>query len=126
MGVEQTATFAAGAVLPWPALMERMAGRGIPMQLRMIDGLPAFPDEEPPAEWRELRAGTAAGMVTLRRTPAGASVVVWGNADPAVVTAAHALLWAVADVTGGRVETPAGCLSAAEFARSVGLPEVAD
>jgi hypothetical protein len=121
MGLEQTVTVPAGAALPWAALAERLAARGVPVQLRMIDGLPAFPDEQPPDDWRELRAGTAAGMVTLRRTPAGVGVVVWGNADPSLQAAANALLWAVADAGGGRVETPAGPRSADEFAREAGL-----
>ena len=40
----------------------------------------------------------------LRRTPAGAGVVVWGNADAALHAAADAVARAVAAVTGGRVE----------------------
>src|SRR5437763_2736387 len=117
MGVERTATFAAGAVLRWPALVQRMAGRGIPMQMRMIDGLPAFPDEEPPVEWRELRVGGDAGMVTLRRTPEGVSCVTWGSAEGGLRRLWDAVAWALADVGGGRVVTPDGPLAADEFAR---------
>lgn len=129
MGLEQTVTVPAGAALPWGALAERLAARGYPVQVRMIDGLPAFPDELPPDDWRELRVGTPAGMVTLRRsdpaapgTPAGVGVVVWGNAGPELYAAANALLWAAADVTGGRVQTPDGSRTADEFARASGLP----
>jgi hypothetical protein len=122
MGVEQTVTLPAEAALPWTTVGSRLAGQGFPVQLRMIDGLPALPDEAPTADWRELRVGTAAGMVTLRRTPTGVGVVVWGNADPALLAAANSLLWAVAEVAGGRVETPAGPVTAAEFARAVPLP----
>ena len=70
---------------PWPRFQELAAAGGLPLQLRMIDGLPAFPDEEPPAEWQELRLGLPAGMVTLRREPEGLRVIVWGNADQALL-----------------------------------------
>ena len=108
--------------MPWTVLIERLAGRGFAVQLRMIDGLPAFPDEDPPANWRELRAGTPAGMMTLRRTPTAVTVVTWGTADPALRAAANAFVWAVADVAGGRVETPAGLVTAADFVRTVAVP----
>jgi hypothetical protein len=126
MGVEQTVTLPAGIAVPWTAVAERLAARGYPVHLRMIDGLPAFPDEEPPTDWRELRAGTPAGMVTLRRTATGVSIVTWGTDDPALRAAANALVWAVADVTGGRVETPGGPVTAAEFARTADLPWAGD
>src|SRR4051794_32259937 len=103
MGVEQTVTLPGDKHLPWAALNERLAGRGYPVQLRMIDGVPAFPDEEPATDWRELRAGTPAGMVTLRRSTSGISVIVWGNADPALAMAANAVVWAVADAGDGKV-----------------------
>jgi len=48
----------------------------------MIDGELAFPDEEPPANWHELRLGTAEGLaVTVRRESNRVVFVVWGNAD---------------------------------------------
>jgi|SRR6516164_3625113 hypothetical protein len=47
--------------------------------VRMIDGLPAFPDEEPPADWRELRVALPTGMVTLRRVDGGIQLVTWEN-----------------------------------------------
>ena len=122
MGVEQTVTVPAGAALPWAAVVERLAAHGGAAPLRMIDGLPAFPDEQPPDDCKELRVGTPAGMVTLRRTATGVGVVVWGNAGPDVHVAANALLWAVADVGGGRVETPGGPVDAAAFARTAPLP----
>lgn len=50
--------------------------------LRMIDGLPAFPDEEPPSDWRELRVALPAGMVTLRRVEGGVQLVTWENVGP--------------------------------------------
>ena len=50
--------------------------------LRMIDGLPAFPEEEPPVNWRELRVALPAGMVTLRRVEGGVQFVTWENVGP--------------------------------------------
>jgi hypothetical protein len=122
MGLEQTATVPAGVLPTWSAVAGRLAVRGFAVQVRMIDGLPAFPGEEPPDDWCELRAGTPAGMVTLRRTPAGVGVVVWGNAGPDLQRAANAFLWAVADAAGGHVETPGGPVGAAEYARTADLP----
>jgi hypothetical protein len=44
----------------------------------MIDGELAFPDEEPPEDWRELRIGTPEGMmVTIRRERDRVVLVVW-------------------------------------------------
>jgi hypothetical protein len=129
MGVEQRVIIPPGAALPWSALAGRLAAHGFAVQLRMIDGLPAFPDEEPTDDWRELRVGTPAGMVTLRRgdpaapgTPAAVAVVVWGNAGPELQRAANALLWASAAVAGGRVETPSGPVPADQFAQTADLP----
>ena len=39
------------------------------MQMRMIDGELALPDETPPDGWRELRVAAPEGMVTIRRAP---------------------------------------------------------
>jgi len=50
-----TATFAEGQAPSWPAVCALLARRGYPVQMRMIDGQPAFPDEAPPDDWREVR-----------------------------------------------------------------------
>jgi len=83
--------------------------------------LPAFPDEEPSAEWRELRVGTGAGMVTVRRAPGVLTCVVWGNADPALNAAFAKVIWACAAAGGGTIDTPAGGVAAEAFAREAGL-----
>jgi hypothetical protein len=106
----------------WPAVAELLGRHGFPVQMRMIDGELAFPDETPPAAWRELRFGTPAGMVTLRREADGVALVTWGNADDALRRAWHALAWACAEVTGGRVATPQGAVGAAEFRSVADLP----
>lgn len=116
MGVELKVEFAEGAGPLWPAAGELLARRGFPVQMRMIDGQLAFPDEAPPEGWRELRLGTAAGMVTLRREPGGVALVIWGNADAPLMQARNALAWACAEATGGRVLTESGRVSAGDFA----------
>jgi len=75
----------------WEAIRSELTRLGFEPTIRMIDGLPAFPDEMPGDEWRELRLGFPAGMVTLRRGAGNLSCVVWGNADPALMAAWEAL-----------------------------------
>jgi hypothetical protein len=67
MGMEQRVTFSGDAPPLGPAVAELLGARGVAVQLRMIDGALVFPDQEPPQGWRELRLGTAGGMVSLRR-----------------------------------------------------------
>jgi hypothetical protein len=87
MGVQSTFRFLAGAVPGWEAIHAAIAVSGDPPVVRMIDGLPAFPNEAPPDDWKEVRIGLAGTMVSLRRTAAGIDVVTWGTADPALVAA---------------------------------------
>lgn len=87
----------------------------------MIDGLPAFPDEEPPGDWRELRVATDAGMVTISRGERTLTCVVWGNADAALNLAMAKVLWACASAAGGRIDGTGGSVSPDEFARESGL-----
>ena len=124
MGMEQTVTFAAGAVPAWAAVRDLLADRGYPVQTRMIDGELAFPDEAPPEGWRELRVGTPGGMVTVRREPGRVVCVTWGNAQGDLLRAWNALAWAFAEAGGGRVESAPGPLSAAEYRQAADLPSV--
>lgn len=80
MGMERIIAFTQTAP-SWEAITREAATAGLPVSLRMIDGLPAFPDEIPEPGWNELRVSTASGMITLRQQPGKLSVVVWGNAD---------------------------------------------
>ncbi len=86
MGVERSVKTTAD----WPTVVTRLAAAGQVATVRMIDGLPAFPHEEPPADWRELRLALAGGMVTVRRTADGVRLVTWGTDDPALVAALDA------------------------------------
>jgi hypothetical protein len=122
MGMEQTVIFTNKPLPSWPAVRDLLARHGIAVQNRMIDGELAFPDEEPPATWRELRVGTAQGMVTIRREVDGVRLVTWGNADTAMQKAWNALTWAFAEVGGGQVQTAEGTLDAAAFRVRAELP----
>ena len=124
MGMEQTVTFPAGSPPSWPAVRDLLASHGVTVSVRMIDGELAFPDEEPPENWRELRIGTAEGMmVTVRREePNRVVLVVWGNADTGLVQTWNALTWALAEAGNGQIDTVDGSHTAAEYAGRVDPP----
>ena len=123
MGMEQAVRFD-GAVPAWDAVRQLLAGRGYAVQMRMIDGELAFPDEAPPDSWRELRLGTPQGMVTVRRDKDRVVVVTWGNADAPMIQSWNALAWAYAEASGGRVLSAGGPLTATDFQRAADLPPV--
>jgi hypothetical protein len=118
MGVEQSVTFAC-EVPSWPAVRDMLARVNYPVQMRMIDGQLAFPDEEPPMEWREIRLGTPGGMITVRREPRRVVFVVWGNADTNMLRARNALMWAFAEAGNGAIEGQA----ASDFRQQADLPD---
>ena len=95
MGQERMVPFEAEAP-SWEAIRAALARAGFEATQRKIDGLPAFPDEDPDSNWKELRVGFAAGMVTLRRGTNHLTCVVWGNADSALLQACAALAAACA------------------------------
>src|SRR6516164_8605448 len=81
MGMEQIVSFAGKAIPAYIAVRDFLAQRGFSLQMGMIDGQLAFPDELPHENWRELRLRTPQGMVTVRRTAEKLTFVTWGNAD---------------------------------------------
>ena len=58
MGMEQVVMLDRGQAPSWPRIRDLLASHGFPVQLRMIEGELAFPDELPPESWREIRVGT--------------------------------------------------------------------
>jgi hypothetical protein len=122
MGMEQTVTFTGGMVPGWAAVQELLTSRGWPVQMRMIDGLPAFADEPPPEPWRELRVGAPGGMITLRREADRVLLITWGDAEAGLRQAWNALTWALAEAGAGRVLTATGPVTAAEYRRTADLP----
>lgn len=122
MGIEQRVSLPADGPPVWPAVRDLLAKLGYPVAVRMIDGELAFPDEQPPDSWRELRLGTPQGMVTVRRDGNDIRCVAWGNADAQLTQAWNAITWAVAAVTGGRVIDSTGSYTADEFRGRAELP----
>lgn len=120
MGLDRTIRFPAD-VPNWEAIQSALVRVGESASLRMIDGMPAFPDEIPEAGWSELRIGFPSGMVTIRRSSHSLTCVVWGNADDALRTAWDKLCWAAAVAGGGSIAMPDGSLTANEFADRVAL-----
>jgi hypothetical protein len=122
MGMEQAVTFSSGLVPAWTAVHELLTSRGYGVQMRMIDGELAFPDERPSEGWRELRVGTPGGMVAVRREPGRVVCVTFGNAQGDLLRAWNALAWAFAEAGGGRIDTAQGSQGADEYGRSADLP----
>jgi hypothetical protein len=122
MGMEQTVTFAGKSIPSYTAVRDFLSQRGFPVQMGMIDGQLAFPDELPQENWRELRLRTPQGMVTVRREVERLVFVTWGNADNAMLQAWHALVWAFAEVGGGMIQTPEGILDARTYQMRASLP----
>ena len=123
MGMEQTVTFAPDRQPSYDAVSTLLATRGFPLQVRMIDGELAFPDEIPSESWRELRLGTPQGMITLRRAPDRITFVTWGNADRGLTQAWNALVWAFAHAGAGQVLTDRGPVSPDEYRQTADLPD---
>src|SRR5260370_34191010 len=103
MGMSLTVDCPNGAPA-WAAVIRWLAAHGAPAQMRMIDGQLAFPDEQPPADWHELRVALPAGMLTLRREENAITVVAWGNADDALRRDWNLLAQAVAVASGGHTQ----------------------
>lgn len=119
MGVQRLVTFPAGEPA-WPAVAAKLAAAGETPAVRMIDGLPAFPDEQPADGWREVRVAFAAAMVTVARTPAGWRFTVWGTDDPALLRTQSLCAWAAASAGGGLIQTDAGPLPPDAFRTQLG------
>ncbi len=77
MGLDRTIRFPSSETPSWEAIRAELARLGVSVSLRMIDGLPAFPDEIPQLGWNELRLGLPSGMVTIRRGPELFTCAIW-------------------------------------------------
>jgi hypothetical protein len=84
----------------WDAVVQGLLSLGETPQLRMIDGLPAFPDETPPDDWRELRVTLSGGMVTIKRDVQAWTLVTWGTADAVLEEAQERLAQSIRSVPG--------------------------
>lgn len=115
MGMQLEVQFSPSSAPRWQEVRDLLASHGVGVQMRMIDGALAFPDELPTEDWEELRIGTAGGMITLRRTPTTVTSVTWGNADESLLSSWRAVTWAFAKLAGCTVLTDSGPLSADQF-----------
>jgi hypothetical protein len=122
MGMDQKVIVPPEKTPAWTDLQAFLAAKNLPVQMRMIDGELAFPEEAPPDDWRELRVSMAAGMITMRRESDGIALIIWGNADANLRQAWNTLTWAIAHLSGGRVHTEAGIVTADEFAKTEKFP----
>lgn len=118
MGIERAIRFPADSP-SWPAVAAKLVEVGETPVVRMIDGLPAFPDEVPEPGWQELRVGLVGGMVTLRKSGSEVRAVAWGTSDPGLTRSWDRLCWAVAAAAGGQVVTADGPLDANVFRSAV-------
>lgn len=84
MGLERMIPIV-GSGPTWGKVRECLGARGVVPQMRMIDNMPAFPDEEPEPTWGEIRLSLGHGMLTVRRQGGALHVIVWGNADAALL-----------------------------------------
>jgi hypothetical protein len=66
-------------------LLKKLAAAGLSASVLMVDGNLHPPQMPMPASWRDLRLKTPAGTVSLKRRPDGIAVVVFGNADAALL-----------------------------------------
>ena len=73
------------AGMNWSKISGSMAKFEPKGTIRMADGQLTFPDEEPAADWKELRIALPAGMVTIRKTPTGVTLVTWGNVSQELI-----------------------------------------
>jgi hypothetical protein len=121
MGIERVIRYPAADTPTWQSIKGMLARAGEHSSLRMIDNMPAFPDEEPAAGWKELRIGISGGMVTIRRAEGLLSCVVWGNADTVLAAAWAKVIWACAAAGRGTIETEEGPVDHEQFARAKGL-----
>ena len=103
MGMDLNVNLPQGQPPAWTAVRDLLAQRGLAVQLRMIDGELAFPDEQPPPSWRELRLSGPGGMVTLQRDADRVVCVIWGNAGDELRQLWQATAEAVAQASGGSV-----------------------
>ena len=124
MGMDRIVTFAEEQAPSWESVMALLTQHNYPVQMRMINGELAFPDEEPPEDWREIRVGTPGGMVTVRRDPSRFVLVIWGNAESELLQAWNALAWALACASQGTVLEAEQSLTPEQGQQGAELPPV--
>jgi hypothetical protein len=87
-----------GAGCDVAVLLERLAAAGLPCAVVMVDNQLHPPGQPVGAGWRDLRLKTGAGTVSLKREAQGVRVVVFGNADEALLAAQRTIAAALEKV----------------------------
>ena len=121
MGIERTISHDPNVLPDWAVVRGLLVANGETATLRMIDGMPAFPDEIPDATWHELRIGMTGGMVTVKRRVGQLVCVTWGNGEPALVRSWNLLNYGLTKATNGTIQMETGPMNADDFAKSVGI-----
>lgn len=103
MGQLRTVRFPNRTLPTWESVRIHLLNSEPEFAIRMIDNLPAFPDEIPEDGWSELRIAFPAGMVTLRSGVEIWTGLVWGNADTELIRSRDRLISACAEAGQGVV-----------------------
>ncbi len=106
-----------GSALEWPAFVVALAEYRLAPVVRMIDGLPAFPDEIPGEGWREVRVSAADGMITIHASPTGYRFTIWNDTASSFVNAWQTLVYVAAQQIGGSVVLGDARVSPEKFAQ---------
>ena len=107
MGMELSVRFR-NSPPTWKAVRDMLAERGQSIQVCMIDGELAFPDEQPQESWSELRLKTPDGMITVRRMADRVVFVTWGNVGETLLEQRNVLAKVFAECGHGVVEAADG------------------
>jgi hypothetical protein len=105
----------------WSSVRAMLTHHDLTPIIRMIDGLPAFPDEVPDATWKELRVSLLESMVTLGRVTTGYRVVTWGTPDARLEQARNWVAYSVACASNGTIERDGDRITPQQFAELVGI-----
>ncbi len=116
MGLQRTILFETDSRPSWESVQSAFGTVSEQPVVRMIDKLPAFPDEIPEPSWRELRISLSGGMVTIRATPLGWDCIIWGTGEPGLMRCWNLACWAIATAGQGTIPLENGTsVSADEF-----------
>jgi hypothetical protein len=85
MGLDRRIPIPAGITVSWDGIVTALRAAGESPVIRMIDNMPAFPDETPAENWADVRVGLTGGMVTIRRNATELTCVCWGTNDAALI-----------------------------------------
>lgn len=105
MGIERRVDFPREMQFSWESFFEILQKSGETPIVRMIDGLPAFPEEMPSETWSDVRISLRGGMITLRRqeSPPTIRCVAWGTSDASLLASLEVATMAVAQAGNGEV-----------------------